>query len=112
MNAPHDTPRTNERAGYEAGYQDGICHGREDADHDLFDRLAAAVARAEAAEAKVAAVEALADEWDEDARQAWRDADRLAAGDVIADQITRRSERLRMTLTDVPTSAPTGEAPC
>lgn len=49
-------------------------------------------------ERRLAAIEALRDEWDEEALQAWRDADRIHAGDVIADQISRRAERLRAAL--------------
>ncbi len=92
MTGPHDTPRTDERAGlsevlaaheYALGMRRGsIClcgfvpdvdpgsvttqqdYHREHIAGLIADRLAAAVARAEAAEARVAAVEALCQKWE------------------------------------------------
>lgn len=62
---------------------------------DLWVDAGGQVERSLLAEAKLRNVEALVGEWDAEALQAWRDADRLHCGDVIADQVSRRAERLR-----------------
>lgn len=53
---------------------------------------------AAAVEAALAPIVALRDEWDDEARQAWVVADSIGSGDIIADQRSRRAERLRAAL--------------
>ncbi len=84
---------------------DAICVA-EGMDHfaDVAERLRwrnnELVVERDEARAKVEAVEALRVEWDAEALTAWREADRLRCGEAIADQISRRAERLRAALAD------------
>lgn len=72
----------------------------------LADRLAAAVARAEAAEAKVAAVERLVEpQWRPN-----RGYELETTTDAYAAGRNSVIDAIRAALADVPTSAPTGEA--